>query len=191
MLSCPTASPLLRRQHRDLQPLETVHPAEYERRLSVQSTASLPSPSLVAALAYFLQQILPIGQNLDALQRRRSLFEVQRIPRRHSILAPSGGNSGQGTIDEPPRGQATQAQETALTASAVAKIKVEKDGNCSSSPVDVAEATQVQKELEYGVDGAWCPARLKVPFQFSHKNLRERETNFWGTQRLPMLGSTL
>lgn len=181
MLPAPIAPHLPRRQRRDLQPLEIVRSTEYERRLSVQSTAALPSPSLVAARAYLLQQIPPIGQNLDALQRRGSLFEVQQIPRKHSILAPSGGESGQTTIDEPPRSQDTQATEdTALAASTDVKIKIEKEDDGPASLGEASEVKQVRYGPEKDVHGIWSQAKLKVPFQFSHDHLREWGNEFLG-----------
>jgi len=69
--------------------IQTNRYAGYERRASIQSTTPLLSPSLAAARAYYLQNTSPIGQRNDAQRRRRSLFEVQQIPRRHSTLARS------------------------------------------------------------------------------------------------------
>jgi hypothetical protein len=45
----------------------------------------------MAARAYLQEQSPPIGQDFNALQQRRSLFEAQSFPRRHSALPTPGG----------------------------------------------------------------------------------------------------
>src|SRR6187402_1547054 len=84
-----------RRRYIDLQPVK-IHPdspftpgPKKTRSYSGSSTISsppLPSPTILAARAYYLDNAAPIGHHVDALQRRRSLIEGQLFPRRHSLL---------------------------------------------------------------------------------------------------------
>ena len=88
-----------RKRHKDLQPLATSNDSAHghEGRASIPSsvaltnTSALPSPSVLAAREYFLETSPPIGQNSNALQRRRTLIEVQEFPKRHSVMPSPGG----------------------------------------------------------------------------------------------------
>lgn len=180
MSPASTSSTLFRRHPSDLQPLEIDHPAEYERRLSSQSTTTLPSPSLVAARAYLLQQTPPIGQNWDALQRRRSLFDVQHIPRRRRVLAPSREKSGQPTINVSPLHEVVQVtRDAAIAAPADVRIKVEEKKHDQLGPVKASKSAENRKRVEDEICHIWLSENLKVPFQFSHDHLRE-----WGREFL-------
>jgi hypothetical protein len=153
-----------------------------ERRASIQSTTSLPSPSLVAARAYYLQTITPIGQKGNALQRRRSLFEVQQIPRRHSAAVP--------------RPEDLVRRVETLNVVSGARTQHEKEhhveNGARTSPKtegredrDIALTDAGQEEF----DEAVSPTQMKskaaqelttdilrpAPFQFTHERLRE-----WG-----------
>lgn len=88
-----------RTRHTDLQPLSTTPGYSNDRRrlsaqscISAISTLALPSPSIVAARAYYLERGAPIGPKIDAVQRRRSLIEGHLFARRNCtfVLATLG-----------------------------------------------------------------------------------------------------
>lgn len=171
--------------HTDLQPPRTSHSTEYERRASVQSTICLPSPSAVAARAYYLHRGPPIGQKYDVQQRRRSLFEVQQIPRRHSAVAQSGDVAiRMASLNVSPLRQVVQptSKPTPETAFAVTTrdtavaIKVEKEEDATSTTLKESESVNFQKSSTTSQERrprARVP--LLVPFDFSHDHLQE-----WG-----------
>jgi len=89
------------RHHSTLQPLK-IRPdtpitnpgrrnSSHSAGSSSRLTVPLPSPTIVAARAYYRELGTPIGLKSDALQRRRSLIEEYSLLRRHSIL-PINGN---------------------------------------------------------------------------------------------------
>ena len=149
----------------------TGHSSEYERRASIQSTTALPSPSLVAARAYYLETTPPIGQDLDALRRRRSLFAAQeQSPRRHSVLAPSSDLASQvANLRVSPFSQGEK--HTALSASTAVKTDDRDDIPMAGiKESDVLTASAVAERQE-----TIAEIFRQTPFQFTHDRLRE-----WG-----------
>lgn len=172
------------RYHSTLQPLKTRPdtPIDPRRRNSshgcfptTRSTAPLPSPSIVAARAYYLEQGTPIGPKIDALERRRSLIESHPLPRRHSATAsPSilasqlesfGFSSSESELQPVP-----EAEEDSP------KIKTEDQQDAIMAGVEQVVVVQtgtepVQKKSEI------LPTEVlrHVPFEFTHDHLRD-----WG-----------
>jgi hypothetical protein len=174
----PTTMP--RKRHTQLQPLATSHDSGngHVGRASSSSgsvsTSTLPSPSVVAARAYFLEQSPPIGQKFNALQRRGSLIEAQEFPRRHSAVPSPGGlvtkiasfqvsRSHQSLevvreTEPEPRIKIEQAEDGSLT-------EVKQNGLANVNAVATAERTDAGPPSEF----------LQVPFQYTHDRLRD-----WG-----------
>jgi len=151
----------------------------YERRASVQSTRILPSPSLVAARAYNLQQTVPIGRQGNAFRWRRSLIDTQLTPRRHSALAR-------------PENLAQHVAKLDVTTSAYV-VHLDADEGDNASPTVKPEtqkqkttrpSTQVEAIRDDLIDSSQKPEPSSarpvmtirpVSFQFTHDHLRD-----WG-----------
>lgn len=165
-MSVTSASPP--RRNPDLQPLVTRPDTPDRRRCSqipgskmVRSTAMIPSPSIVAARAYHLELTTPIGLAADAQQRRRSLFEEQLLPRRHSAVSSTGTLTTQlekFTISSDSGKLYTVPEETGP------KIKVEDDDD------EIRQGIE-SKEVDVLPKSSFC----QVPFQYTHDHLRD-----WG-----------
>ena len=176
-----------RRRHKDLQPLATSHDLAHghEGRASILSgvtstntNAALPSPSVLAAREYFLETSPPIGQNSNALQRRRTLIEAQEFPKRHSIMPLPGGlatKMASFTVSCPD--QNLELMREIPKSEPLAKIKESED-------VSMAEVKQ--SDLVKMTAGATAvrsqPVRVpeaeilpQAPFQYTHDRLRD-----WG-----------
>jgi hypothetical protein len=138
------------RQEIDIQPLQTYHPTEYERRASTQSITAIPSPSSVAARACHLQRRPPIGHEWNAKQRRKSLFEAQQTPRRHSAFTPQGELAVRMATLKVIQDLA-QATQGAIAAAAATTTKVEKEEEIPLIEFD-------SKESSMSKDGySWLP----------------------------------
>lgn len=136
----------------------------------------IPSPSIVAARAYYLDQATPIGVNTDASQRRRSLIEEHQLPRRHSAVSSTRGLVAQleKFTFSPPSRQLQTVPEGDETGP---KIKVEQ-----SDDVDMRESTESDEVEEVEVQsksnlmcGTPQEVLRQVPFQYTHDHLRD-----WG-----------
>ena len=176
----------VRRHHRDLRPLATGndltklqgHRASHTSVSSSRSTTPLPSPSLVAARAYYHEHVVPIGQENDGLQRRRSLIDLQRIPRRNSASASAGGLttqfagfmlSGVHHNTKPLPEAADQGLES---------TKKEEGNIVSNSPPQDGHIRLTVGSTQPPSSGSDDPAvrfLRRVPFQYTHEHLRE-----WG-----------
>jgi hypothetical protein len=169
------------RVHQNLPPLNTSYGNEYEplpsirSSVSTQSTVTLPSPSLLAARAYYLDQTTPIGQKLNAIQRRKSLFEVREIPRRHSVLAaPVKLATRVATLNIVSSDQ--DLPPTADTAATAASIKVEEPDEVPTFSVKQNDIAKVQNVAARRVSYVQAEEVLRrVPFQYTHDHLRD-----WG-----------
>lgn len=180
MLPAPVLSDCLQSRRTSCQPLRTSHSSGSGRRASVQSTRSLPSPSLVAARAFYLHHEAPIGQNNDVQQRRRSLFEAQQSLRRHSTIAQSPDIAFRvASLNISPVSQNIQtAPEIGSADTAAINIKIEKVDNLPSTELEKKHMAQVEN-----VSISSSAGRIRdevggsrhVPFQFSHDHLQE-----WG-----------
>ena len=177
------------RRHRDLQPLATGNDLPERQGLrasrttapSTGSTTPLPSPSLVAARAYYREHVVPIGHKYDALQRRRSLIEGQQIPRRHSTLSTPGDTRAlaiqlanlQFSCED------QNLQPVPETANQGSNIKEEGIDDIILNEVirnDIAEAGTCTAPLpSNGLRDPAVNILRKVPFQYTHDHLRE-----WG-----------
>ncbi|PMD37870.1 hypothetical protein L207DRAFT_530830 [Hyaloscypha variabilis F] len=173
----------LRLHHTDLQPLAT-RPAtrvDPTRRMSIQGqgasptkpTATMPSPSIVAARAYYLDSASPIGPHGNAIKRRRSLIQVHQFPRRHSILPNYGKLASQleNFTFTPTRKElqtVTEGEEKER------KVKTEDDDVCmselSKTTPDIQQARKSSLLCETPRD-----VLRQVPFQYTHDHLRD-----WG-----------
>jgi hypothetical protein len=177
------ASPATRRRHTDLQPLSTrpSTPVDPTKRNSSQSqgsprrksSAKLPSPSIVAARAYYLESTSPIGPVSNAAKRRRSLIQGPQVPRRYSIL-PSTGNlisqlekftfASAGDDFQPvPEGDETEH-----------KIKTEDVDVCMSKVNECASGAGEKLQVGSSTFPCGTPQEFlrQVPFQYTHGHLR-------------------
>lgn len=146
---------------------------QYERRASIQSSCNLPRPSLVAARAYYLNQILPIGLERNAIWWRGSLTEIQQITRRHSTfsrpedLAQHVANL---KVVSP-----SHAVSDNLTTSTLIKLENPKPETLRLSTqhaiVDNIKAPREAEPLSADTDVKIHP----IPLQFTHDHLRD-----WG-----------
>ncbi|KAG0651681.1 hypothetical protein D0Z07_1980 [Hyphodiscus hymeniophilus] len=173
-----------RRKHTQLQPLATSHDSikGYARSgFSTPSsvllnTSTLPSPSIIAARAYFQEQSPPIGQKSNALQRRRSLIEGQEFPRRHSALPTPGSLAAKIAKFTLPDRNHRLVQHTAESES---NTKVEQTEDVSMTDVvqeDQVKLTAVTTGERKDASSAPISDFLqKVPFQYTHDRLRD-----WG-----------
>lgn len=161
----------------NLKPIEITHHTEYERRTSTQSITAIPSPSLVAARAYHLHRIPPINHECNALRRRKSLFEVQQIPRRHSTLVSTGEHAIRVATLKVPQEQVTRTMQTALAAATEMTVEVKEEKDEAHSELDhsipsvLKIGSPVPKREQIELPNPYQP----VPFKFAHDNLRE-----WG-----------
>ena len=175
------ASAISRRTHPQLQPLATSHgsvngyagrgPSTPSSVLS--NTSTIPSPSVVAARAYFLERSPPIGKTSNALQRRRSLIEGQEFPRRHSALPTPGGLATKmAKFTFPDRNLEEPAES-------VPNIKIDRHEDGSLTEVkrnDLVKVTAVATAKRSSADPAPVSDFLQqVPFQYTHDRLRD-----WG-----------
>lgn len=142
-----------------------------------RSTPVIPSPSIVAARAYYLEQATPIGGNTDASPRRRSLIEEHQLPRRHSVVSSTGGLAAQleKFTFSPPSRQLQTVPEGDETAP---KIKVEPSDDVDM--IESIEGDEAEEEIEVqSKSGLICgtPQEVlrQVPFQYTHDHLRD-----WG-----------
>ncbi|KAL2060107.1 hypothetical protein VTL71DRAFT_9929 [Oculimacula yallundae] len=177
------SSAIERRHHSQLQALKTRPDSLFtpSRRQSRQESATsaislltLPSPSLVAARAYFLEATTPIEQNVKTQQRRRSLIEGQAFPRRHSVLST-------------PRSLAVQLEKFTFSGGSNNLLTVpEADDNTACVKVtDSSDIPMLEVEASDEVtpprrnSGMLCgtPQEFlrQVPFQYTHDHLRD-----WG-----------
>lgn len=170
------------RHHRRLQPLATGNALSDRQGLrasrnsvpSTGPTTPLPSPSVVAAHAYYREHVIPI----DARQRRRSLIGGQQIPRRKSTLSTPGtlatqlanfqfsgeDQNLQPVPESANQGQNIKEEQTEDTISnGVIRSHIAKVGTCTA-PLPSNGLPQP------AVNVLW-----KVPFQYTHDHLRE-----WG-----------
>ncbi|XMA18228.1 hypothetical protein WAI453_011019 [Rhynchosporium graminicola] len=172
-----------RRHHSELQPLRIrpdspFTPSQRQRQSSITAaklTSLLPSPSLVAARAYFFESTTPVEQDVSATQRRKSLLESQVFPRRHSVLPAaktlavqlesfsfSGGSKNLHTIPE--------AEEI------VTEAKIESPSDTYMAEVDAFdEVTTPIRRNSSMICGTPQEVLRQVPFQYTHDHLRD-----WG-----------
>jgi hypothetical protein len=168
-----------RRYHTDLQPLATrPHtPAGPTRRQSTQGqgspTATLPSPSIIAAHAYYLELASPIRPEENAIKRRESLIQGRQVPRRHSVLSITGNlvsqlenfkfSSSGKDLKVVPEGEETER-----------KIKTEDDDVYMS---EIRETTPDIQRVRKSSLLCGTPQEVvrQVPFQYTHDHLRD-----WG-----------
>jgi hypothetical protein len=163
-MSVTSASPPCR--YADLRPL-VIRPGTPDRRKSqtsvcmVRSTPPIPSPSIVAARAYYLEHTTPIGIDTEAQQRRRSLIEEQLLPRRHSVVSSTGTLATQlenFTLSSDSRRLQTVPEE------AGPKLTVE------NGDVEMRQSIE-SDEVDVVPKSSFC----QVPFQYTHDHLRD-----WG-----------
>lgn len=177
----PTSIP--RRRHTELQPQATSHDSangHVGRASSTPSsfltnTSTLPSPSVVAARAYFLEKSPPIGQNFNALQRRRSLIEAQEFPRRHSAL-PTGGLATK--IASFQVSSSHPNLEVVREPESESSVKIEQAEDVSMTDVkqnDLVKVTAAATAERTGAGPVPPSESLQVPFQYTHDRLRD-----WG-----------
>lgn len=180
---------MARRHHTELQPLSTrpTTPVITAHRNSMQtrrsstaiSALALPSPSIVAARAFYLEYAAPIGPRMDATQRRRSLIEPhQLLPRRHSVMPTPGGLAMQLeniTISSTSR----QLQTVPEADEPETKIKIEDDSDTSMSKLKSGGTVEAEIFQPRWRSTALCgtpqEAVRQVPFQYTHNHLRD-----WG-----------
>ncbi|KAI9047447.1 hypothetical protein LZ554_008166 [Drepanopeziza brunnea f. sp. 'monogermtubi'] len=174
-----------RRHHTGLQSLRTRSDSPYTPRrgsrqgslTSLNSTPPLPSPTIVAARAFYLENVTSMGDTADS-QKRKGLIEVQRFPRRHSVLATTNSLEVQlenfsfkkGSRDLP---TVPEADEVA------AKVKEEVEEDDVSMPDIEANDTSEDLIRPRGSSSAACRKSQhvlrQVPFQYTHDHLRD-----WG-----------
>jgi len=170
--------------HTDLHPLATsiVSRNLGKRRASSQSsfsssssTAALPSPSIVAARAYYLENETPIGPKLNAQQRRRSLFEAQQFPRRHSAVAIEGDLAAQ--LECFSFSPESKLQTVPETPDSVPEIKVEQspDVNMAGNYTRQNDLVKIGKIASRRKSDDLLVAASDVPFLYIHDRLRD-----WG-----------
>jgi hypothetical protein len=177
-------STVSRIRHTDLHPLSTsiVSQTLGKRRGSSQSsssstnsTATLPSPSIVAARAYYLENETPIGPKLNAQQRRRSLFEVHQFPRRHSAVAIEGDLAAQ--LECFTFSPKIKLQTVSETPESVPEIKVEEapDVNMTGNYTKRNDLVKIGKIASRRKSDDLLVAASDVPFLYIHDRLRD-----WG-----------
>jgi hypothetical protein len=174
------------RHHPTLQPLRTRPdtPIDPRRRnfshsfgSSSRSTAPLPSPTFLAARAYYQEQGTPIGPWADALERRRSLIEGHQLPRRHSVMATTGTLVSQLKCFSfgPPTGDlhpVPEAQEVSP--------KIQTEGNQAivmTGPKQdaIVRASAGVSPEDKDICGTFQGVIRQVPFDFTHEHLKD-----WG-----------
>jgi hypothetical protein len=181
-------SPTPRRHHTDLQPLVTRPdtPVDPTRRKSTQGrwspptkpTATLPSPSIIAARAYYLELTSPIGLEENATKRRRSLIEGHQVPRRHSVL-PTAGSLASQLENFTFKGARKDLQSVPEEEETERKIKAEDDDVCME---EIKECTPVQQVRKSSLlCGTPHEILRQVPFQYTHDHLRDWGFAYLGT----------
>ena len=149
---------------------------------NMSSTTALPSPSVVAARAYFLAQSSPIGENLNALQRRRSLIEGQDFPRRHSALPTPGNLAAKIAKFTIPSQNAGVMQETTEIASNI-KLQEGKDRLLNAiKQNDLMKVTAVATAERIDVNHASAGSPQEVPFEYIHDRLRDWGFTYLGNE---------
>lgn len=175
-------SPAPRRHHTDLQPLETRRdtPVDPTRRkltqgqglLSAKLTSTLPSPSIIAARAYYLELSLPIGTEENAIKRRRSLIQGHQVLRRHSVL-PTTGNLVSRLESFTFASSRKHLRAVPEADEPGPKIKTEDDDMCID---EIKGSTPDQGTRKSSLLCGTPPEVLRqVPFQYTHDHLRD-----WG-----------
>jgi len=171
-----------RRHHTDLQPLATRpdHPVGQTRRRSTHGRGSprpkpiapLPSPSIIAARSYYLELSSPLEPENNAIKWRRTLIQGQQVPRRHSVIPPTGNSISQlenltfssvrNGIQPVPDGEGTKPL-----------IKTEDE----DLPMGLIGASAVVQPLRKSSLLCGIPQEVlrQVPFQYTHDHLRD-----WG-----------
>ncbi|OWP05571.1 hypothetical protein B2J93_190 [Marssonina coronariae] len=174
-----------RRNHAELQPLRTRSDSPYTppRRCSrqgsaasIKQTPSLPSPSIVAARAYFLENATSLG-NLDAQQRRRSLVEGQQFPRRHSILTTTKSLEVQLESFNFGAEPSSDLQTVPEADEVVTKMNIEEEEDVPMLEADDGSNEDDTASLSNSSKLCGTPqeALRQVPFQYTHDHLRD-----WG-----------
>ncbi|PBP15854.1 hypothetical protein BUE80_DR013432 [Diplocarpon rosae] len=175
-----------RRNHTELQPVRSRSDSPYtpprrrSRELSTTSTAQtppLPSPSMVAARAYYLENATSLG-HFDEQQRRRNLGEERQFPRRHSIFSATKSLEVQLESFSFGVGPTRDLQTVPESDEVVRKLKTEED----EEDVPMLEADEGPNEdgtVRRRSSGKLCgtPQGVlrQVPFQYTHEHLRD-----WG-----------
>lgn len=161
---------------------------EYERGKSIQSFAALPSPSLVAARAFHLEQLTPTGQAFDAHGRRKSLFEVQQIPRRHSALVPTRESAIRIATLDFPQDQTLPILKAVDSASPAVNAEYgerEDDSLTDSRKKRISDVKAVSVAKLHERSGKPLEHLFRpIPFNFSHDHLREWGHAYFGTSSL-------
>ena len=185
-MNMSTTTTMPRRHHSGLQPLTTSHNSAKSSARRASSTPSsiwtntsrLPSPSVVAARAYFLEQSPPIGQTFDALQRRKSLIEGQEFPRRHSALPTPGGLATKiANFKVSSSDQNLEVVREIVESESSAKAEQGEDGSMTENKQnDLFKVTAIATTERTHAVPAPTPEFLhQVPFQYTHDRLRD-----WG-----------
>jgi len=193
IMNATSAAP--RRHHTDLQPLTTRPdtPVDPSRRKSTQSqgspppksSAAMPSPSIIAARAYYLEMTSPIRPEDNADKRRRSLFQGQQVPRRHSVVPTTSNLVSQ--LENFSFGSAAQdLQPVPEGDETEPKIKTKDEDVCMSG---VTKSTFDVGEIQHGSTSAvlfGTPQDIlrQVPFEYTHDHLRD-----WGYAYLGNAGT--
>ncbi|TVY75846.1 hypothetical protein LSUE1_G007733 [Lachnellula suecica] len=172
-----------RRRHTDLQPLATSKNGQdlgkrrnsSQSSLSLNSAATLPSPTIVAARAYHLEHETPIGPKLNAQQRRRSLFEAHQFPRRHSAVAAEGDLAAQleGFTFSSPK---IKLQTVPETVEALPEIKIEESADIQMTGTKQNDLMKIGKITSRQRSGDLLVTASDVPFLYIHDRLRD-----WGS----------
>jgi hypothetical protein len=179
---------MTRRHHTELQPLSTrpTTPVITAHRNSMQTRTSssaisalaLPSPSIVAARAFYLEHASPIGPKMYATQRRKSLIERhQMLPRRHSVMPTPGGLATQ--LENITFSANHQLQTVPEADEPGPKVKIEDESDSSMSGLKSDGAVEAEifqpRWRSTAVCGTPQEAVRQVPFQYTHDHLRD-----WG-----------
>lgn len=170
------------KHHTDLRPLVTTLLQPGNRRGSTQSSSSskssivtLPSPSVVAARAYHLDQETPTGPQANAQQRRRSLFEAHQFPRRHSTVPAEGDIAAQlesFTFSTPK----SKLQTVPESLESVPEIKVDEAADVQMTGTKQNDLVKIGKITSRRKSGNLLDTTSDVPFLYIHNRLRD-----WGT----------
>lgn len=149
--------------------------------VSLNSSPSLPSPSLVAARAFYLENPPPAGVSVDASQRRKSLNGTQDLPRRHSVLATTNSLEVQLESFSFLKGSRDLQTVPEVDDGVTKEIKVEAQERETSdlSMHDAERRDTLEGEIprrdSNGICGKPEEVFCQVPFQYTHDHLRD-----WG-----------
>ena len=173
--------PMPRPHHSSLQPLNTrtEYSAAEPRRKSYsqgpgkRSTASFPSPSIVSARAFYST---PIGPDLRAYERRRSLIEAHLIPRQHSVFPGNLASQLESFKFGASKGSPKPLPQVDDSAP---RIKVEKQEDMVMAEVRavIPAASNVSQSPKTSNSQSETPQDVlrQVPFEYTHEHLRD-----WG-----------